>query len=106
MGLTLLIVGMALCAFATRWVPVVLFDDRELPAPVKLALDYVPGAVLAALVFPAVFTPLWTNGDSHWAVPTLLGGVATVIAGRLVKHFLASAAIGVAVFFLAGQLLG
>ncbi|MGY4920692.1 AzlD domain-containing protein [Streptomyces sp. 900116325] len=106
MGLTLLIVGMAVASFATRWVPIVLFDNRELPTLVKKALNYVPGAVLAALIFPAVFMPLWESNRSHWAVPTLLGSLATLIVGRLVKHFLAAAAIGVVVFFLAGQLLG
>ncbi|MEU9107576.1 AzlD domain-containing protein [Streptomyces xanthophaeus] len=106
MTLTLLIIGMALCAFATRWVPLVLFEDRELPEVVKSALTYVPGAVLAALVFPAVLTPMWEASDSQWAVPTLVGGVATLVAGRFVRHFLLATAIGVAVFFLTEYLLG
>ncbi|MCW5254096.1 AzlD domain-containing protein [Streptomyces sp. SHP 1-2] len=106
MTLTLLIIGMALCAFATRWVPLVLFEDRELPDVVKSSLTYVPGAVLAALVFPAVLTPMWENGDSDWAVPTLVGGVATLVAGRFVKHFLLVTTIGVVVFFLVRNILG
>ncbi|MCZ0209694.1 AzlD domain-containing protein [Streptomyces achromogenes] len=106
MTLTLLIIGMALCAFATRWVPLVLFGDRELPEVVKSALNYVPGAVLAALVFPAVLSPMWAGGDSEWAVPTLAGGVATLVAGRFVKHFLVVTVIGVVVFFLVKHFFG
>ncbi|MGW1072436.1 AzlD domain-containing protein [Streptomyces sp. NPDC002537] len=106
MFLTLLVIGMAACAFATRYLPVVLFRDRELPGPVKTALNYVPAAVLAALVFPEVVAPVYEGGGDGWAVPTLIGGVVTLIAGRLVKNFLAVAAIGVVTFFVARQLLG
>ncbi|MFI1800849.1 AzlD domain-containing protein [Streptomyces sp. NPDC020379] len=105
MFLTLLIIGMAACAFATRYLPIVLFQDRELPDAVKTALNYVPGAVLAALVFPEVVTPMY-EGGGEWAVPTLVGGIVTLIAGRLVKNFLAVAAIGVVTFFVLRQLLG
>lgn len=107
MYLTLLILGMALCAFVTKYLPVVLFKDSELPPVVKLALGYVPPAVLAALVFPAVVPPLWQGGADTFPVPTLVGGLVTLIAGRIPKvHFLVATAIGVVTFFLMRQLLG
>ena len=52
-----LIVGMALVTFAVRYPVLVLVGKIPLPDRVFRALRYVPPAVLAAIIVPAVLMP-------------------------------------------------
>lgn len=58
--LTLLLFLMALVTFIPRVLPVLLLSRRNLPEPVERWLSYVPVAVLAALLAPALFAPAGT----------------------------------------------
>jgi branched-subunit amino acid transport protein len=62
----LTILGMLLVTFLPRLLPVWLLASRKLPAPVMVWLRYVPAAVLAAMLFPAIFT----NGGAIHLAPT------------------------------------
>ena len=55
--ITLMIILMALVTFIPRVIPILLLSRRELPDSVTLWLSYVPVAVLAALLAPALFAP-------------------------------------------------
>jgi branched-subunit amino acid transport protein len=89
---------MALCAFATRFLPLVTLRDRELPGPLRLAVGYVPVAVLAAMVVPSLVSPA---GHGEGLVEaTLVGGAVTLGIGLLFKRMLTAAFLGVVVFFL------
>jgi branched-subunit amino acid transport protein len=55
--ITLLIFLMALVTFIPRVVPILLLSKRELPAAITIWLSYVPVAVLAALLTPALLAP-------------------------------------------------
>jgi branched-subunit amino acid transport protein len=87
----LIFFGMALVTFFTRYVMIAALG-REVPAIVQRWLQYVPPAVLAALVVPAALAPHGQlSVDGHtWAVAagaafawrtrsvlwTILGGIA------------------------------
>ena len=58
----LLILGMALVTFATRYPVLAWFSKRPLPERFKAALNYVPAAVLTAIIVPAVLAP---SGQIH-----------------------------------------
>jgi branched-subunit amino acid transport protein len=73
----LLIAGMALVTFAVRYPVLALLGRIPLPEPVFRALKYVPPAVLAAIVLPAILMPAG-RVDVH---PTNDYLVAGIIAG-------------------------
>lgn len=73
----LLIAGMALVTFAVRYPVLALLGRIPLPEPVFRALKYVPPAVLAAIVLPAILMPA---GDID-VRPTNDYLVAGIIAG-------------------------
>ncbi|WP_137992792.1 AzlD domain-containing protein [Streptomyces vilmorinianum] len=98
MGTVLLIAGMALCAFAVRYLPLAVPRERELPGPLRSAVGYVPAAVLAAMVAPAVTGP--SHGGAGLTTASLAGGLVTLVAGLATKRMLLAAALGVAAFFL------
>ncbi|WP_245654299.1 AzlD domain-containing protein [Streptomyces violens] len=104
--MTLLILGMGLCSFLPRYVPLAIFANREMHPVVKTLLNYTPPAVLAALVFPAILAPSGEGLEITVSNPYLIGGVATFVAGLVSKKFLLVTAIGIVVFFLSRWLLG
>ncbi|MGP3983820.1 AzlD domain-containing protein [Streptomyces sp. KR80] len=104
-GLVLLLLAMGGCAFATRWLPLVLLRGRELPGALRSAVGYVPVAVLAAMVVPAVIAPEG-DGVPDLEVASLAGGAVTLGAGLLTKRMLLATALGVAVFFVVVRLRG
>lgn len=55
--IALLIILMSVVTFIPRLLPMLLLSRRRLPVPVERWLSYVPVAVLAALLAPALFAP-------------------------------------------------
>lgn len=55
--MAVLIFLMALVTFIPRVIPILLLSRRNLPRTVEIWLSYVPVAVLAALLAPALFAP-------------------------------------------------
>ncbi|MFF1354849.1 AzlD domain-containing protein [Streptomyces sp. NPDC058297] len=106
MTMALLILGMGVCSFLPRYLPLALFADRTMPPVMKTALNYTPPAVLAALVFPAVLAPSGEGIELTVSNPYLVGGIATFVAGLISKKFLLVTVIGIAVFFLSRWLIG
>lgn len=99
----LLVAGMGLVTYLPRWLPLFALARRRLPRELVEWLGFIPAALLAALVAPALFldgtgpsltlakTELWV------AVPTLLFALKTrSLAGTVL--------VGMALFWLAGNL--
>ncbi|MCL6448912.1 MAG: AzlD domain-containing protein [Armatimonadetes bacterium] len=96
----LTIIGMALVTYLPRMIPLVVLHRLPLPGAVYRWLGYVPVAVMAALLGPALAMPqgelqlTWTNKFILAALPTFLLAVktrslvATVIAGILAAALL------------------
>ena len=55
--ITLLILLLSLVTYIPRLLPILFLSKRSLPRPVILWLSYVPVAVLAALLAPALIAP-------------------------------------------------
>jgi len=95
----LLIGGMTLVTFLVRY-PVLAMSGRlKLPAPLLQALNYVPPAVLTAIVVPAVFVEsgeLWLS----WHNPRIVGAIAALTIGCWRKHLLLTIVVGMSAFLL------
>jgi len=50
-----IILGMAVVTFVPRFLPMVLLTKWTLPEKMKQGLDYMPTAILSAIVFPLLF---------------------------------------------------
>lgn len=106
MNMYLLILGMGICTFLPRYLPLVLRRNKELPSGAKALLGYVPPAVLAAIVVPALLMPAGNRIDVSPASPYLLGGIVAMACTVLSKKWLLSSGAGVLVFFLVQRLVG
>lgn len=94
----LLIFMMALMTAPSRILPAFFLSGRKLPESVETFLNYIPYAVLGALIFPDVLT---ATGDlkssaAGAAAALALGlwgrGPLTVLAGAIAAAFAVSAA--------------
>jgi branched-subunit amino acid transport protein len=94
-----LIGGMAAVTFLIRYPMLALVGRAEMPRPVFEALSYVPGAVLAAIVVPAVLMPdggpaLQIGSGNHQLIA---GGVAALVMWRT-KNLLLTIVLGMGLF--------
>lgn len=95
----LIIAGMSIATMATR-IPVLLwFSRRKMPEGILRALRYVPPAVLAAIIAPAILMPggQLALGLNNAAIPASL--VAMLISWRT-RNLLLTIVVGMAVYLL------
>lgn len=101
----LLLGGMTLVTFLIRY-PVLAMSDRiVLPPRLLQALNYVPPAVLMAIVVPAVLVTddgLWLNINN----PRLVGALAALGVGLWQKNLLATIVVGMGMFLLWQSFIG
>lgn len=100
----LLIAGMSIATMATR-IPVLLwFSRRKMPDGILRALRYVPPAVLAAIIAPAILMPggQLSLGLDNAAIPAAL--VAMLISYRT-RNLLLTIVVGMAIFLILRNLL-
>lgn len=98
-GLWALILGMALAALAFRASFFLLQDRLRMPRWMARSLDYVPPAVLAALVLPA-FVDLRRGLGASAADPRFLAGVVAVAVAWRTKGILPTLVAGMATLWL------
>jgi len=73
-----IILGMGAVTYLPRWLPLFLLSRRPIPAWLVDWLDFIPAAILSALVLPAVLTggeprQIDLSGPAFWVtLPTLL----------------------------------
>jgi branched-subunit amino acid transport protein len=94
----LMIAGMTLVTFLPRYGVLALLGRVQMPAPVFRALNYVPPAVLAAIVVPAL---IFRDGELHIAPENsylAAGIVAGVVAWRT-RRLLLTIVLGMAALF-------
>ncbi len=93
----LTILGAAIVTFAIRAGGLLLAERLPQTGFVALWLKYIPGAVLASLVAPAVIN----GGPADW-----IASAAATLGFVLTRNLLATIVIGVAAVFIARHLLG
>ncbi|HEX4944174.1 MAG TPA: AzlD domain-containing protein [Usitatibacteraceae bacterium] len=99
------IIGAGIVALLLRASFIVFADPHKFPHGFRVALGYVPPAVLAAIVVPGLAMP---HGelDLSLANPRLLAGVAAFAIAARYRGTLAPIAIGMVVLWVLQAALG
>lgn len=97
--LWLLFFAIGLGTFSLRFSFIYLFGKRTMPEWLRQALKYVPAAVLAALVFPALTHPTGTL-DISISNLRLLAGLGGAIVAWKTRNVLWTLAAGMALLWI------
>lgn len=95
----MLLGGMTLVTFLIRYPLLAMSGRITLPPRLMQALNYVPPAVLTAIIIPTVFienNTLWIAPDN----PRLIGSLAALCIGLWKKNLLLTILIGMGTFLL------
>lgn len=95
-----LILGMAAVTFLPRFLPMALVSRLAIPDRAKAFLEYVPVAVLSALVFPAIFAV--DGGGVGVESRLLLAAVPVFFFAWKMKNLWGSVVLGMAVYWALG----
>ena len=100
----LTIVGMAAVTYLPRLIPLMALSGKQLPSPIVAWLRHVPGAVLAAMLMPAI---LIQDGSLSIGFDNLFfwAAIPTVIAAVFSKNLFVPVILGVLIVITA-RLLG
>ncbi|MEO0395579.1 MAG: AzlD domain-containing protein [Cyanobacteria bacterium P01_A01_bin.137] len=101
----MLLGGMTLVTFLMRYPLLAMSGRLTLPPPLLRALNYVPPAVLTAIIVPTVLMA----GDSLWLGvdnPRLMGSLAAIGIGLWKKNLLLTILSGMGVFLFWQGILG
>jgi branched-subunit amino acid transport protein len=99
----LLIFGMAIVTFIPRFAPMVFFSRRVIPEKVKMGLEYIPVAILSAIVFPILFF----NGEGTFGIQPqfLLSALPVFAFAWRVKSLWGSVILGMLIYWSLGFIL-
>jgi branched-subunit amino acid transport protein len=103
--LVLLIVGMGIVTYIPRWFPLLFLSRRKLPSWSIEWLDFIPAAILSAILLP----DLVTNGTPrHLELlrPELAVAIPTFLFALKTRSLAGSVLLGMALFWLSGKILG
>jgi branched-subunit amino acid transport protein len=98
------ILGMGLVTFLPRWLPLIYLTKRSLPSWLVEWLDFIPAAILSAILLPALVIDNTTRSidlsrpQFIVAIPTFLFAIATKSLGGTVI-------VGMVLFGLAEKFL-
>lgn len=96
----LVILGMAAVTFGIRYSFFILGDRVAFPAWARRALQYVPVAVLTAIVAPMVLLPDGTHWQLTWRNAWLAGALVSGVMAWKRLPLLAAIAASMGVYFL------
>lgn len=96
-----IILSMAVVTFIPRFLPLAFMSRMKVPKRVGIFLEYVPVAVLAALVFPAVFTA--TDGGLGFEPKLLLSSGVVLIFSYRIRNLWGAVVLGMAVYWALGS---
>ena len=102
MELALLILGMALATYATRYSMIVILGRWEVPRTVTLALAYVPMAAFAAIIAPEI---LLHKGEIALVNARFIAGIAAILVAALTRHILLTIIVGMGMLWLVQALI-
>ena len=98
----LLVIGMGLVTYIPRWVPLFFLTRRQLPPWLIEWLDYIPAAILSALILPALITEGNPKGLSFFT-PELVVAIPTFLFALKTKSLAGTVIVGMGLFWLAGN---
>ncbi|QOL26577.1 AzlD domain-containing protein [Thalassotalea sp. LPB0316] len=100
----LLIIGMMAVTFSSRYILFALANKIALPHGLQRALNYVPIAVLSAIIAPAVLMPksaIFISYDN----PYLIAAIVAIIVSWYKRNMLLTVVFGLLAFALAKYLI-
>ena len=95
-----LVLGMTAVTFGVRYPVLALVSRMTLPPAVLNAMRYIPPAVLAAIVAPAMFMPNGHTLDLHPTNAYLVAGLAAGVISWRTRNLLLTIVAGMGVFWL------
>ena len=95
-----LIIGMAVVTFLPRFIPLAIFTRWALPEKVKRVLHFMPTAIMAAIVFPILFSG--SDNKPSFEPHLLLAAIPVFIFSWLTKNLWASVLVGMLVYWALG----
>lgn len=95
----LAIVGVGLLTFLTRASFIIFADPHKFPHAFRVALGFVPPAVLAAIVVPGLLLPNGTF-DPSLANPRWIAGLVAILVAARTRNTVATLAAGMATLWL------
>ncbi|MCZ4281550.1 AzlD domain-containing protein [Kiloniella laminariae] len=101
----LMITGMAAVTFAIRYILLASAGHFSFPGWAKAGLNFVPPAVLTAIIFPAILIPNNNGIEFNIENPALLAAIVAVITGLVRKDLLTTIIVGMFAFGLFKWLL-
>lgn len=84
--------------YTSRIIGLEMMAGREMSPTMRLYFNYVPVAIIAALVIKQILVP--TDGQLGVSVPVLIGCLATAITYKIINRFLFSVVIGLVIGLL------
>jgi branched-subunit amino acid transport protein len=98
-----LLLGMAVVTFLPRFFPMAFLTRMAIPEKVKIGLDYIPAAILSAIVFPILFS---TGQESAGIEPRLLVAAVPVFLFALkVRSLWGAVILGMLIYWGVGHVL-
>ncbi len=99
----LLIFGMAIVTFIPRFIPMAFLSRRNIPEKVKTGLEYIPVAILSAIVFPILF---FNEEETFGIQPQFLLSAIPVFAfAWKTKNLWGSVILGMVIYWVLGFVL-
>lgn len=99
----LIIIGMFVVTFGVRFVLFARAHKVVMPAYIERALQFVPVAVLTAIITPMILMPN-REVDVSISNPWLIGSAVAFVVGVWRQHQLLTISVGVLAFFAARYL--
>jgi len=94
------ILGMGLVTFLPRWLPLIYLTKRSLPSWLVEWLDFIPAAILSAILLPALVTDSATR-SIDLGQPEFVVAIPTFVFAILTKSLGGTVIIGMVFFGLA-----
>ena len=94
-----LVAGMAAVTFLVRWPVLALVSRITLPQAVLDGMKFIPPAVLAAIIAPAMLMPAGTI-DLSLSNAYLVAGLAAGLIAWRTRNLLATIVLGMALFLI------
>jgi branched-subunit amino acid transport protein len=99
----LLIFGMAIVTFIPRFIPIAFLSRWDIPEKIKMGLEYIPVAILSAIVFPILFF----DGEGALGIQPqfLLSAIPVFAFAWKIKSLWGSVILGMLIYWGLGYVL-